>query len=762
MGNHTKFAYDDKRRVASLTFVTDTANDTGPTTAFSYRPGSAAAPTSGTTTVTDANNNATTYTYDASNQAIKVVDALGHERASGYDPYANVTSLRGNETSALYDLAYDANNNLAKAQAPASAPGQTRAATSFSYATQGQAHLASSRTDAQGKCRAFAYDARGNLASTYDGLVANAAGNCDGATNTARFSQTYNPNGTVKDQTDPKGGVTAYVYDTKGNLASVTPPAPLGATIRVPDALSRTASTTDAKGQKTAFAYDGLDRITRVTYGGDVGCASRATCADYGYDANGNMVSRVDNTGTTSFAYDAMGRLSRKTFPDASTMSFAYDRVGNLTTYTDSGGSVAYGYDAANNLTSLAEPGGTCTSPVFKCTTFAYDNDNRRTLVTYPGSSKLSMAYDPAGNQKSVVGKNPQGGVLTSYSYTYTQGSADRELRQTMTDAGGRAVSYSYDAHNHLTRAQTTAGGSDDYQYGYDLNGNRTSQSVNGATTAYTYNAANQLTSGPTTPTYDANGNETRGPDGRTSAYNAKDQTTSATPPGGSALSMSYADADQTERTQAGAAAFASSPLGVASSTTAGASTHYTRDSGGNLVGQRSPDGTRRYYLFDGLGSVVGMIDTGGNLVASYAYDPYGKQTSPEPSLANPWRFAGGYLDTQTGLTKFGTRYYDPSVGRWTQQDPEAGSIGDPATMNLYTYVGSNPVNFTDPTGRKIANSVLNAMGAIGVAATVVALTASTGGTIWGVATVVAISTDVAGSAGAIACAIGSKRGQPC
>jgi RHS repeat-associated protein len=43
----------------------------------------------------------------------------------------------------------------------------------------------------------------------------------------------------------------------------------------------------------------------------------------------------------------------------------------------------------------------------------------------------------------------------------------------------------------------------------------------------------------------------------------------------------------------------------------------------------------------------------------------------------NPWKFAAGYLDSSTGLYKFGTRYYDPTLGRWTQQDPVGGSLGD-------------------------------------------------------------------------------------
>lgn len=53
---------------------------------------------------------------------------------------------------------------------------------------------------------------------------------------------------------------------------------------------------------------------------------------------------------------------------------------------------------------------------------------------------------------------------------------------------------------------------------------------------------------------------------------------------------------------------------------------------------------------------------------------------------------AGGYRD-ETGLTKFGTRYYDPSVGRWTQRDPSGQDA------NSYAYVACNPVNAVDPSG---------------------------------------------------------------
>ena len=131
-------------------------------------------------------------------------------------------------------------------------------------------------------------------------------------------------------------------------------------------------------------------------------------------------------------------------------------------------------------------------------------------------------------------------------------GNQDTSLRKTMTDAAGNVTTYTYDVLNRLLEAQAkNSGGAviSDYQYAYDGASNRTSQTVNGSTTSFMYNAANQLTAaGGTTFTYDANGNETGSSAGLALSYNAKDQTSSLTPPGGSALAQSYTGATQIQR----------------------------------------------------------------------------------------------------------------------------------------------------------------------------------------------------------------------
>ncbi|HSH61576.1 MAG TPA: RHS repeat-associated core domain-containing protein [Acidimicrobiales bacterium] len=210
-------------------------------------------------------------------------------------------------------------------------------------------------------------------------------------------------------------------------------------------------------------------------------------------------------------------------------------------------------------------------------------------------------------------------------------------------------------------------------------------------TTTATFNAADQLTArGSVTYSYDANGNQTASSAGQALAYNAADQTTSLKRAGGSALGATYAGASQVEWATAGATTFTNTLLGVS----AGGTTGYTRDPSGALVGIRGAN--RSYYLFDGLGSVVAVTSSSGSVTNSYTYDPFGVTTETKALLTdvfNPWRYAGQYEDTTTGLYKMGARYYQPELGRWTQQDPSGQEA------NAYLYAGSNPINAVDPSG---------------------------------------------------------------
>jgi len=164
--------------------------------------------------------------------------------------------------------------------------------------------------------------------------------------------------------------------------------------------------------------------------------------------------------------------------------------------------------------------------------------------------------------------------------------------------------------------------------------------------------------------------------------------------------SYTYSGPGQAERVQLNSTTDAYSGLGLSYETTSSGTTYYTRCSCGLLVNERLPNGSKDYYLFDGLGSIVGLTNSSSSEVNAYDYDPYGNVLNQTTGVANPFQYAGGYFESSTGLVKFGTRYYNPALGRWTQQDPAAGSLGSPDSLNRYLYAKDDPVNLVDPSGR--------------------------------------------------------------
>ena len=689
MGNVTTFGYtrvasasgtsgfwDGSMQLTRLTRVTDVLAGTGPTWSFDYS-------TPWQTTVTDPRGNPTTYVFDRLGRVTTVTDAKGQPASATYSTNSFVASVT-DQMSATSNMTYDARDNLTAATAPTGAKSQ------WAYDDTAHPYDPTATTSAQGNRMAYTYDSPGNLTSAQNGLAAQ-----------NQFRATHNPNGTVATSTDAMGNVTTYGYDPAGNLTSVNRPLGVGNRTLAYDGLSRLTSVTDAKNQRTTFTYDALDRLTKRTY-------ADGTSITYTYDAGGALTRRDNSTdGATTFAYDALGRPTSKSI-NLATFTLGYDPAGNITAAGDFGGTVTYAYDSLNLLTSLSEPDG-------RITRFTNDAAGRRTSAAYPNGVTQTITYDASGRQTRITGKNAAGTVLTDFAYAYTNPTTgtDAGLRYRMTDPSG-ATNYTYDALDRLTGARSPAA---TYAYGYDGNSNRLSQTVGTTRTDYAYDAANRLTSaGPTTYSYDANGNLTGSSAGLALSYNAKDHTTRVQAPGflAPSLDMAYEDADQTERAKAGGTNFESGFLGVAVINEALLfNTHQTRDNRGNLVAQRKDGGL--YYLFDGLGSVVAITDGSGNVRNRYAYDPYGNPVTSGTSeqVGNPWGFAGGYRDT-TGLTKFGARYYDPALGRWSQRDPVPS---EPP----YAYAADNPVNFVDPSGLSWVDKAGEVAGAIADGAGVVA-----------------------------------------
>src|SRR4029077_7030388 len=106
--------------------------------------------------------------------------------------------------------------------------------------------------------------------------------------------------------------------------------------------------------------------------------------------------------------------------------------------------------------------------------------------------------------------------------------------------------------------------------------------------------------------------------------------------------------------------------------------------------------GTSSYYEQDGLGSVTSLSSLAGLLSNTYTYDSFGKVTKSTGTLTNPFQYTGREFDPETGIYDYRARYYDQGVGRFISEDPSRFAGG----IDLYRYVGGNPVLFTDPSGR--------------------------------------------------------------
>ena len=94
------------------------------------------------------------------------------------------------------------------------------------------------------------------------------------------------------------------------------------------------------------------------------------------------------------------------------------------------------------------------------------------------------------------------------------------------------------------------------------------------------------------------------------------------------------------------------------------------------------------------------MVDSSGNSVASYTYDPYGKVLTATGALAekNPLRYRGYYYDSESGLYYLLSRYYDPAVRRFINADSQIG-IGNIGGYNLFSYCENDPVFQIDHSG---------------------------------------------------------------
>jgi RHS repeat-associated protein len=506
------------------------------------------------------------------------------------------------------------------------------------------------------------------------------------------------------------GRNAAFARDRNGNVIRVTTPA----------------------GPQHVFAYDALNLLTNYA-APDVGGTVARIAYAYNLERQLTAMTRPDGSVITNF-YDAAGRLAEVRAPDNALLC-TYDGGGRLQSMvaTDGGGS-EWTYDGFLPISESWS--GFVTGVVSRC----YDANFAVTSQTVNGRYEVALQYDLDGlliqAGELAIQRSPEHGRITgtalgaatdtrtynafgepaehvaafgtgTWSLVWQRDALGRITNEVETlDGAATTNAFAYDAALHLAEVRTN--GSLRAQYEYDANGNLTNRLAPAGTTAAAYDACDRLVSrGTVVYANDANGFRTNGTDGAETAEYAFDglgRLIAAKPAGQTNIYTYVVDGRmrRTARLENGVATrkylYMNHLNPIAELDGAGGViSRFVYGTRGNVPDYLVRSGTVYRILSDSRGSPRLVVDAATGAVAQrLAYDPLGRvEVDTNPGF-QPFGFAGGLYDPDTGLVKIGVRNYDPETGRWLSPDPLLLGGG---TLNAYEYAWGDPINLIDPTG---------------------------------------------------------------
>ncbi len=552
---------------------------------------------------------------------------------------------------------------------------------------------------------------------------------------------------------------TSQTYRQAGMLKSVATASPDGGatpgvtTQTVYDDAGRAIATQTNSDGWVCTTYDTRGRVSTVSVPAYNGQAARTT--SYSYAVNGNpLVSATwDSSGTITKTVDLLGRVVSYTDNLGDTTTTSYDTLGRTSSQQSPAGTKTFTYntydqltDETFNSTDLAKP--------------TYDQYGRLSTVTYPtaGTLKETVGYDSTtGAQNSLTYHTSDGGNINDTT-TLTQSG---KVHSDVVTSGSNSLWYTY-GYNTVGQLTSANVGPHTYSYGYGtengscasgtntnagLNGNRTSQTIDGASTYYCYNAADQLVSSSDTSAdgdqYDSHGNLTQIGSGASPLrlyYDSSDRNWGMvqydSSGNGSALYYNHDVAGRISYREHDTIANWSWNMDGQywyGFTGDGGSPAFTYDSswqiteafvalpGGvtvTVLPQRTTTTGKYSYNLPSLqGSALLTTDGDGNNTSngngpygSFTYDPFGNPLAGSHNPQNLDYGSFGYkgaaqkiTETTLALTplQMGARVYFPTLGRFASMDPVPGG-----NANAYVYT-LDPINFSDLSGLSSGCAIL-------------------------------------------------------